>query len=77
MWPGGTPHVVVGILKISLDRLITPQVEKKWMNECWEKPQKYKYMSSVLAFFPRLRGPPDVWHYSWIQLSLKYLQLKG
>ena len=21
MWPGGTPHVVVGTLKISLDRL--------------------------------------------------------
>ena len=21
MWPGGTPHVVVGALKISLDRL--------------------------------------------------------
>jgi len=24
---------------------------------------------------PRLRGPPKVWHHSWIQLSLKYLQL--
>ena len=22
MWPGGAPHVVVGILKISLDQLI-------------------------------------------------------
>ena len=35
MWPGGTPHVVVGTLKISLDRhkkIIkknTPQVERK------------------------------------------------
>ena len=29
MWPGGAPHVVVGTLKISLDQLITPQVERK------------------------------------------------
>ena len=29
MWSGGTPHVVVGTLKISLDRLIAPQVERK------------------------------------------------
>ena len=29
MWPGGTPHVVVGTLKISLDRLITVPSEKK------------------------------------------------
>ena len=32
MWPGGTPHVVVGTLKISLDRLITAQ---------WKEKQKY------------------------------------
>ena len=29
MWPGGTPHVVVEALKVSLDRLNTPQVERK------------------------------------------------
>ena len=27
MWPGGAPYVVVGTLKKSLDRLITPQME--------------------------------------------------
>ena len=31
----------------------------------------------VQSFFPSLRRPPEVWHHSWIQLSLKYLQLKG
>ena len=30
-----------------------------------------------LFFFPSMRGPPEVWHHSWIQLSLKHLQLKG
>ena len=41
--------------------------KKKW---CWEKPQKCMCMSNVLAFFSSLRGPPEVWHHSWIQLSL-------
>ena len=31
IWPGRTPHVEVETLKISLDRLITPQVENKVM----------------------------------------------
>ena len=48
---------------------------KKWMNECWEKPQKCTCISNPLAFlFPSLREP---WHHSWIQLSFKYLQLKS
>ena len=36
MWPGGTPLVVIGTLKISLDQLNhTPNVEKeKKSNEC-------------------------------------------
>ena len=47
-------------------------------NECWEKPQKCTCISNALAFlFPSLRGPPKVWHHSWIQLSFKYLQLKS
>ena len=29
MWPGGTPHVVVGTLKISLDRLKKKEKRKK------------------------------------------------
>ena len=29
MWPGGTPHVVVGTLKISLDRLKKKKKRKK------------------------------------------------
>ena len=28
MWPGGTPHVVVGTLKISLDRLKKTKTKK-------------------------------------------------
>ena len=28
MWPGGTPHVVVGTLKISLDRLTIKKFKK-------------------------------------------------
>ena len=31
MWPGGTPHVVVGTLKISLDRL---KKKKRSLVEC-------------------------------------------
>ena len=31
MWPGGTPHVVVGTLKISLDRL---KEKKRSLVEC-------------------------------------------
>ena len=30
MWPGGTPHVVVGTLKISLDRLKKQKLHPKW-----------------------------------------------
>jgi len=46
-------------------------------NECREKPQKCMCMSNALAFlFSSLRGPPEVWHHSWIQLSFEYLQLR-
>ena len=33
MWPGGTPHVVVGTLKISLDRLKKKNTRKSLV-EC-------------------------------------------
>ena len=33
MWPGGTPHVVVGTLKISLDRLKKKTNKKKKTKE--------------------------------------------
>ena len=59
---------------INFHRNYTTSGKKK----CWEKPQKCTCMSNALAFlFPSLRGPPEVWHYSWIQLSFKYLQLKS
>ena len=60
---------------------VTPQVERKEkvMNECWEKPQTCTCNSNALAFlFPSLRGPPEIWHHNWIQLSFKYeLSLRG
>ena len=34
MWPGGTPHVVVGTLKISLDRLKKTTKKKNKKKEC-------------------------------------------
>ena len=33
MWPGGTPHVVVGTLKISLDQLKQKNNKKKRKKE--------------------------------------------
>ena len=33
MWPGGTPHVVVGTLKISLDRLKKKRKKKRSLAE--------------------------------------------
>ena len=33
MWSGGTPHVVVGTLKISLDRLKNKKQKKKHKKE--------------------------------------------
>ena len=60
MWPGGTPHVVVGTLKISLDQLnkITPQVERRkkiivnneWMNE-WKATKVHVYASCFIPSF--------------------------
>ena len=53
MWPGGTPHVVVGTLKISLDRLITPQVERKKKSNYSnvEKSHKSACVSPMLYHF--------------------------
>ena len=47
MWPGGTPHVVVGTLKISLDRL---KLHPKWKEKqkySNEKPPKCMCMPKV------------------------------
>ena len=46
MWPGGTLHVVVGTLKISLDRLIKNKNKKKTKKT--KKKQKKKEFSRVL-----------------------------
>ena len=50
----------------------------KWMNECMLRKgtKVHIYVQCFSLFFPSLRGLPEVWHHSWIQLSLKYLQLK-
>ena len=34
MWPGGTPHVVVGTLKISFDRLKKKKIPRRSLVEC-------------------------------------------
>ena len=86
MWPGGTPHVVVGTLKISLDRLITPQVERKkiivnneWMNE---KPPKWMCMSNVLVCLSKpertyLSLTPQLDTVIIEESSVKVLSLRG
>ena len=59
---------------------ITPQVESKknlLMTGCWEKPQKCMCLSNVLTILPSLSGLTEVWHYSWIQLSLKVSSVKA
>ena len=51
-------------------------VNLRWKEEeNMESKTQLAHYSTPL-FFPSLRGPPKVWHHSWIQLSLKYLQLK-
>ena len=54
----------------------TPSAKEKKMNE-WMLRKATKVHVYVQSFLPSLRGPPEVWCHSWIQLSLKYLQLKG
>ena len=48
----------------------------KWSNES-NVEKSHKSTRVCPMFYPSLRGPPEVWHHSWIQLSLKHLQLKG
>jgi len=43
----------------------------------FEKSHKSAHVCHCFTYFPSLRGPPKVWPHSWIELSLKYLQLKG
>ena len=40
-----------------------------------EKATKgHVYVQCFSLFSPSLKGTPEVWHHSWLQLSLKYLQ---
>ena len=67
--PYGATHECYSMYCCKAANFITPQVERK--NE-WMK--SHVHIHVLAFFFPCVRGPPEVWHHSWIQLSLKYLQ---